>query len=169
MYNEAIRLADEAKDAATRELLESIVKEEDGHVDWLEEAVGSNLANGRAIVSIYANPRVIPPRRSGKTCTRMPTLPSGGELTSGGDPVNTFDPFLYRPIRRRHADWRRSPATRPTPWTSRRPSRCPRWRPSRRRAELRYDDRAWSTLIDNSRSDAYSLAAEGSTTARATW
>jgi bacterioferritin len=37
MYNEAIRLADEAKDAATRELLESIVKEEDGHVDWLEE------------------------------------------------------------------------------------------------------------------------------------
>jgi bacterioferritin len=37
MYNEAIRLADDAKDAATRELLESIVKEEDGHVDWLEE------------------------------------------------------------------------------------------------------------------------------------
>jgi bacterioferritin len=36
MYNEAIRLADEAKDAATRELLESIVKEEDAHVDWLE-------------------------------------------------------------------------------------------------------------------------------------
>jgi bacterioferritin len=37
MYNDAIRLADEAKDAATRELLESIVKEEDSHVDWLEE------------------------------------------------------------------------------------------------------------------------------------
>jgi bacterioferritin len=36
MYNEAIHLADEANDAATRELLESIVKEEDGHVDWLE-------------------------------------------------------------------------------------------------------------------------------------
>ena len=36
MYNEAIRLADEAKDAATRDLLESIVKEEDAHVDWLE-------------------------------------------------------------------------------------------------------------------------------------
>ena len=36
MYNEAIRLTDEAKDAATRDLLESIVKEEDGHVDWLE-------------------------------------------------------------------------------------------------------------------------------------
>ncbi len=37
MYNEAIHLADEANDAATRDLLESIVKEEDGHVDWLEE------------------------------------------------------------------------------------------------------------------------------------
>lgn len=36
MYNEAIRLADEAHDAATRELLESILQEEDGHVDWLE-------------------------------------------------------------------------------------------------------------------------------------
>jgi bacterioferritin len=37
MYNEAIHLADEAKDAATRELLESIVQDEDAHVDWLEE------------------------------------------------------------------------------------------------------------------------------------
>jgi bacterioferritin len=37
MYNGTIRLADEAKDAATRDMLESIVKEEDGHVDWLEE------------------------------------------------------------------------------------------------------------------------------------
>ena len=37
MYNDAIRLAGEAKDAATRELLESIVKDEDAHVDWLEE------------------------------------------------------------------------------------------------------------------------------------
>ena len=37
MYNEAIHLADEANDAATRELLESIVKDEDAHVDWLEE------------------------------------------------------------------------------------------------------------------------------------
>jgi bacterioferritin len=37
MYNEAIHLSDEANDAATRDLLESIVKEEDGHVDWLEE------------------------------------------------------------------------------------------------------------------------------------
>ena len=36
MYNEAIHLSDEANDAATRDLLEAIVKEEDGHVDWLE-------------------------------------------------------------------------------------------------------------------------------------
>ena len=37
MYNEAIHLSDEAKDAVTRGLLESIVKEEDAHIDWLEE------------------------------------------------------------------------------------------------------------------------------------
>jgi bacterioferritin len=37
MYNEAIHVSDEAGDAATRDLLESIVKEEDAHVDWLEE------------------------------------------------------------------------------------------------------------------------------------
>ena len=37
MYNDGIHLADEANDAATRALLESILKEEDGHIDWLEE------------------------------------------------------------------------------------------------------------------------------------
>jgi bacterioferritin len=37
LYNEAVHLAGEANDAATRELLESIVMEEDAHVDWLEE------------------------------------------------------------------------------------------------------------------------------------
>ena len=37
LYNEAIHLSDEANDAVTREILESIVKEEDEHVDWLEE------------------------------------------------------------------------------------------------------------------------------------
>ena len=37
MYNEAIHLADDAHDAATRDLLESIEKDEDAHVDWLEE------------------------------------------------------------------------------------------------------------------------------------
>jgi bacterioferritin len=35
-YNEGIRLADEAGDGVTRELLEHILKEEDEHVDWLE-------------------------------------------------------------------------------------------------------------------------------------
>jgi bacterioferritin (cytochrome b1) len=37
LYNEAIHLSDEANDAVNREILESIVKEEDGHVDWLDE------------------------------------------------------------------------------------------------------------------------------------
>jgi bacterioferritin len=36
-YNEAVHLADEVGDAATRTLLEAILKEEDDHVDWLEE------------------------------------------------------------------------------------------------------------------------------------
>jgi bacterioferritin len=35
-YNEAVRLAIEVQDAPTRELLESIVKDEDGHLDLLE-------------------------------------------------------------------------------------------------------------------------------------
>ena len=38
-YNEAIHLADEVGDAATRTLLEGILKEEDEHVDWLEEQI----------------------------------------------------------------------------------------------------------------------------------
>ena len=37
MYNEAIHLADEVSDAATRKMLEEILKDEDRHVDWLEE------------------------------------------------------------------------------------------------------------------------------------
>jgi bacterioferritin len=37
LYNEAIHLSGEANDAATRSLLESIIKEEDAHVDWIEE------------------------------------------------------------------------------------------------------------------------------------
>jgi bacterioferritin len=36
-YNEGIHLAGEAHDAATRTVLESILKEEDDHLDWLEE------------------------------------------------------------------------------------------------------------------------------------
>jgi bacterioferritin len=35
-YNEAIPLAMQVQDAPTRELLESIVKDEDGHLDMLE-------------------------------------------------------------------------------------------------------------------------------------
>ena len=35
-YNEGIRLAVEVGDNGTRELLESILKEEEDHVDWLE-------------------------------------------------------------------------------------------------------------------------------------
>lgn len=35
-YNDAIRLAGEVGDSATRELLEHILKDEDEHVDWLE-------------------------------------------------------------------------------------------------------------------------------------
>ena len=37
LYNEAVHLADEVGDAATRDLLERTLKEEDEHVDWLEE------------------------------------------------------------------------------------------------------------------------------------
>ena len=36
-YNEAIVLAGQVKDYATREILESILKDEDGHIDQIEE------------------------------------------------------------------------------------------------------------------------------------
>jgi bacterioferritin len=36
-YNEGIVLAGEVKDYATREILESILKDEDGHIDGIEE------------------------------------------------------------------------------------------------------------------------------------
>ncbi len=35
-YNESIRLAVEVGDNGTRELLESILKDEEGHIDWIE-------------------------------------------------------------------------------------------------------------------------------------
>jgi bacterioferritin len=37
MYNEAIHLADKVDDAPTRHLLEEIARDEDAHIDWLEE------------------------------------------------------------------------------------------------------------------------------------
>jgi bacterioferritin len=40
MYNEAVRVATEAGDAASRELFEKILKDEEGHVDWLETQLG---------------------------------------------------------------------------------------------------------------------------------
>jgi len=39
-YNEGIRLAAELSDNGTRELLESILTDEEGHLDWLEAQVG---------------------------------------------------------------------------------------------------------------------------------
>jgi bacterioferritin len=36
-YNEAIKLASDVKDFATREILEQILKDEDGHIDKIEE------------------------------------------------------------------------------------------------------------------------------------
>jgi bacterioferritin len=36
-YNDAVHLADKVADAATRTLLEAILRDEDAHVDWLEE------------------------------------------------------------------------------------------------------------------------------------
>jgi bacterioferritin len=36
-YNAAVKLADQVKDAPTRNLLEHIARDEDAHIDWLEE------------------------------------------------------------------------------------------------------------------------------------
>jgi bacterioferritin len=36
MYNDSIKLAQEAGDAGTRELLEDILEDEEEHIDWLE-------------------------------------------------------------------------------------------------------------------------------------
>jgi bacterioferritin len=35
-YNDSIRLAGEVGDSGTKELLESILKEEEDHIDWIE-------------------------------------------------------------------------------------------------------------------------------------
>jgi len=49
IYNEAIKLANDVGDAVTRELLEKIVKDEDDHVDWLEEQLDQIAQMGVAI------------------------------------------------------------------------------------------------------------------------
>ena len=64
LYNEAIHLSDEANDAATRTCLNRSVKEEDAHVDWLEEQLDQVAQLGCAAVSFHANPRLAPPRGS---------------------------------------------------------------------------------------------------------
>lgn len=38
-YNESIRLCAELKDDGTKDILESILKDEEGHVDWLEAQI----------------------------------------------------------------------------------------------------------------------------------
>ena len=54
-YNEGIRLAYDVSDAATRQMLESIVKDEDGHVDWIEEQLDQISQMGLALyLSIQA-------------------------------------------------------------------------------------------------------------------
>ncbi|NMC20952.1 MAG: bacterioferritin [Thermogutta sp.] len=49
LYNEAIHLADKVADAVTRQLLESIVKDEDAHMDWLEEQLDQIQQMGVAV------------------------------------------------------------------------------------------------------------------------
>ena len=39
LYNNGIKLAAEVGDSGTRELLESILKDEEGHLDWLEAQI----------------------------------------------------------------------------------------------------------------------------------
>ena len=54
-YNEAIKLAGEVKDFATREILEHILSDEDGHIDAIEE----NLDQiGHMTLGIYLSTKV---------------------------------------------------------------------------------------------------------------
>jgi bacterioferritin len=48
-YNEAIQLADQVSDAATRNMLEEILHDEDAHVDWLEGQLDQIAQIGVAI------------------------------------------------------------------------------------------------------------------------
>ena len=48
-YNEAIHLANEVGDAATKAILENILQDEDAHVDWLEEQLDQIAQMGTGI------------------------------------------------------------------------------------------------------------------------
>lgn len=48
-YNAAIHLADKVGDAVTRELLEGIIRDEDAHIDWLEEQLDQIAQMGAAV------------------------------------------------------------------------------------------------------------------------
>jgi len=48
-YNEAIHLADKVGDAVTRTLLEVILRDEDAHIDWVEEQLDQIAQMGAAV------------------------------------------------------------------------------------------------------------------------
>ena len=48
-YNAVIHLANEVGDAATRSMLEEILRDEDAHVDWLEEQLDQITQMGAAV------------------------------------------------------------------------------------------------------------------------
>jgi bacterioferritin len=48
-YNEAIHLANDVNDAVTKTLLEAILRDEDDHVDWIEEQLDQVKQLGAAI------------------------------------------------------------------------------------------------------------------------
>lgn len=54
-YNEAIRLTAELKDHGTEELLESILKDEEDHIDWIETQLDQIAQMG---VQIYLSEQV---------------------------------------------------------------------------------------------------------------
>lgn len=54
-YNQAIRLAVEVDDNGTREMLESILKDEENHLDWLEAQLDQIKQMG---IQIYLNRQV---------------------------------------------------------------------------------------------------------------
>ena len=108
-------------------------------------------------------------RRSGKACERKRALLGQGTTSGGKCYEYSSTHSLYRPIRRRHVDWRRSPVTRPTPWTWRRPSRCRRSQRSRRPASFATTTRAWCMSSTTAARAPTACWRRWSTTAHATW